>query len=393
MNVVQLMASPFFGGPERQMLGLARNLPPGYRTTFLTFAERGLAQPLLDEVRRHGFEGVRLRHNYPHLVRAAREVAGHLRRLDADVLCCSCYKPDVVGWLAARQAGVPVVAVSHGWTAATWKVRCNEALDRFVLRFMDAVVCVSAAQAAKVRRAGVPASRVRVIRNAVGPEAFAPPDPTYREKLRGLFPVPLRRLVGAASRLSPEKGISQLVEAAALVRQADPGVGFVVFGDGPLRDELAARARARGLERALVFAGFRGDVMSYLPHLDLAVIPSFTEGLPVALLEYYAAGVPVVATAVGGIPEVVEDGRSGYLVPPGDPAALARRIGDALRDEAALREMGRRGRDRVRAEFTFAAQSPRYQELFRRLVRRTNARPRPDLVAPPVPADLVPVHG
>src|SRR4051812_44945388 len=117
MVVVQLMASPFFGGPERQVLGLARNLPPHYRTVFLTFAERGLAQPLLEQVSHHGFEGVTLRHNFPNVRRAAAEIAGHLRRLRADVVCCSGYKPDILGWLAARQAGVPSVSISHGWTA------------------------------------------------------------------------------------------------------------------------------------------------------------------------------------------------------------------------------------------------------------------------------------
>src|SRR5262245_30912269 len=119
MVIVQLMASPFFGGPERQMLGLARHLAAPYRTAFLTFPERGLAQPLLQEVRRHGFDGAALRHNFPDVRRAAAEVAGHLRRLRADVLCCSGYKPDILGWRAARQAGVPVVSISHGWTAAT----------------------------------------------------------------------------------------------------------------------------------------------------------------------------------------------------------------------------------------------------------------------------------
>ncbi|HZY84637.1 MAG TPA: glycosyltransferase, partial [Gemmataceae bacterium] len=164
MNVVHLMASPFVGGPERQALGLARSLPPPFRTTFLSFAERGLCRPLLEEARRHDFEAVELRHNAPHFLRAAREVAGHLRRLRADVLCCSGYKPDVVGWLAARRAGIAAVAVAHGWTAATWKVRLNEALDRRVMRRMDRTVCVSEAQAVKVRAARVDPQRVVVIR-------------------------------------------------------------------------------------------------------------------------------------------------------------------------------------------------------------------------------------
>src|SRR4051794_4226685 len=166
MVVVHLIASPFLGGPERQLLGLIACLPESYRSALLSFAEGGRCRPLLDEARRLGFEAVELEQNAPRYRAAVREVAGHLRRLGAEVLCCHGYKPDILGWQAAHRAGIPVVAVFRGWTAATLKVRLNEALDRLYLRRMDRVVCVSEGQAARVRRAGVPAGRVVVIRNA-----------------------------------------------------------------------------------------------------------------------------------------------------------------------------------------------------------------------------------
>jgi glycosyltransferase involved in cell wall biosynthesis len=277
--------------------------------------------------------------------------------LRADVICCSGYKPDLIGWLAARQAGVPCVSISHGWTAVTRKVRFYELLDRLVLRWMDAVVCVSEGQAVKVRRAGAPAERVVTIRNAVGMEAFAAPDPAVRATLEGFFPRPPRRIVGAAGRLSPEKGFDRLIEAAAVVMQAEPDTGFVIFGGGPLRDALVERIAVCGLQERFVLAGFRTDLERFLPVLDLAVLSSLTEGLPVILLEALAAGVPAVSTAVGGTPEVIEDGVHGYLVPAGDTDALARRILDALRDDAGRRAMGERGRVRVRELFTLATQS------------------------------------
>jgi glycosyltransferase involved in cell wall biosynthesis len=383
MLIVQLAASPFVGGPERQMLGLARSLPPNYRTAFVAFADNGSSVALLDEARRQGCATVLLRHDTPHYRAAAAEVARHLRRLRADVVCCNGYKPDIIGWLAARQVGVPVVAVSHGWTAATLKVRVNEALDRLVLRWMDRVVCVSEGQAVKVRRAGVPADRVVVIRNAIRADALAEPDPAYRERLHALFPRRFQRLVGAAGRLSPEKGVGQLVEAAAIVAQEDPQIGFVVFGEGPLRGELTAQIAALGLQERFVLAGFCTELESYLPHFDAVALPSFTEGLPVVVLEAFAAGVPVVATAVGGTPEVVDDRVNGYLVPPGDPPALARHLLDLLRVEAERRAMGERGRQRVLAEFTFEAQSVQYQRLFEGLARNSRrGRRRKLLVAP-----------
>jgi glycosyltransferase involved in cell wall biosynthesis len=374
IHVVHLLASPFFGGPERQMLGLARHLPAEYRSTFLTFAERGLSQPFLDEVGRAGFAGQALQHNFPHVGQAVREIAAELRRLRADVLCCSGYKPDILGWRAARKADIPVVAVAHGWTAASWKVRCYEAVDRRILRWFDAVVCVSAAQAERVRRARVAEEKIHVIRNAVN--AAAPPEAAYRARLQGLFPHPPRLIVGAAGRLSPEKGCGVLIEAAARVLAEQPDVGFVVFGDGPLRAELERQIAQRGLQGRFILAGFHADVQRFLPHLDLGVMSSFTEGLPVILLELFAAGVPVVATAVGGIPEVIEEGSSGALVPAGAPIALAQRLLDLLRDEPARRAMGQRARARAERDFSCAGQSEQYQRLFTRLagiVQRTGA--------------------
>ncbi len=371
--IVQLAASPFFGGAERQMLGLALHLPERYRTVFLGFADKGSGQAL-HEFRRHGFEALALKHNAPRYGAAVREVAGHLRRLRADVLCCNGYKPDILGWRAARLAGLPVVSIAHGWTGATIKVRLNEVLDRLVLRWMDRVVCVSEGQAVKVRQGGVPPERVTVIRNAIDPAPFSNPEPSYREELQKFFAAPKRRIVAAAGRLSPEKGFGQLVEAAALVRQADATVGFILFGDGPLRGEIAARINQLGLQDHFVLAGFRDDLAKFLPHADVAVLPSFTEGLPVVVLEALAAGVPVVATAVGGTPEVVEDGVNGYLVAPGKPADLAQRILGLLGDDDRRRAMGQRGRQRVLTDFTFAAQSLQYQSLFEDLLRHQSPR-------------------
>jgi glycosyltransferase involved in cell wall biosynthesis len=370
MNVVQLLASPFLGGPERQTLGLACSLPPSYRTTFLSFWESGRCRPLLDEARRCGFEAVALEGNYPRLWRAAGEVAGHLKRLRASVLCCSGYKPDLVGWLAARRAGVPVVAVAHGWTGATWRVRLWEALDAFAMRLMDATVCVSEAMAVKVRRAGVPPRKAVVIRNAVSDDAFTERDPSARAWLEGLFPARPALLVGAAGRLSPEKGFEKLIEAAAIVTQALPGVAFVLFGEGPLRQELTKQIAERHLQGRFVLGGFRSDLGRLWPALDLAALSSYTEGLPVAVLEAMAASVPVVATAVGGTPEVIEEGVSGQLVAAGDAAALAGRMLGLLRDDAGRRAMGRRAQMRVRAHFSFAVQAEQYQRLFQRLIGR-----------------------
>jgi glycosyltransferase involved in cell wall biosynthesis len=364
MKIVHLTASTFHGGPERQMLGLAEALADDARTTFLSFAEGGRCGPFLSAARRQGHEAAALANDTPYFRSAIREIAEHLRRVEADVLCCHGYKANLLGRPAARRCGIPAVAVSRGWTGESFRVRLYERLDRFHLRFMDHVVAVSEAQAEKARRAGARANRVTVIPNAIDPERFTDPDPVYRHKLQRLLREDKRRIVGAAGRLSPEKGFDVLLSAAARVVEASPSVGFVIFGHGDCRAALQQQLLLSGLAGSVALVGFRGDLDRFIPQLDLFVLPSYTEGMPNVVLESCAAGVAVVATAVGGTPEIIQDGVSGLLVPPGDPDALAERILDALECEDRLREMGFQGRQRVLESFSFPAQKERYLRLF-----------------------------
>jgi len=350
------------------MLGLAKWIAPSFKSTFVSFSEGGCCRDFLREVRGCGFEGIGLRHDTPRFLAALKELRDLLPRVETDILCCHGYKANLLGWLAARRLGIPVVSISHGWTGESLQVRSYELLDRLIMRRVDRVVPVSAAQAKKVQRAGISPDKTVVIRNAIQAEPFGQTDSVYRDRLRDLFVEDHRWIVGAAGRLSPEKGFDVLIDAAAEVTSKNSRVGFVVFGDGALRERLLERIRQRGLERSFVLAGFHSDLDRYLPHLDLFALSSFTEGLPVVVLEAFAAGVPVVATRVGGVPEVVEHGVNGFCVESGRPEELARGILDVLTDEALRCTMGQTGRKRVVEEFTFDRLAKQYQRLFEDLV-------------------------
>ena len=360
------------------MLGLARALPATYKSVFVSFPERGLCRPFMEAAQQSGFATLSLKQNAPRYLAAIREIAAVLQSFRTDILLCHGYKADLLGLIAARYVGVPVVSVSRGWTAATLKVRVNEVVDRLSLHFMDAIVCVSEGQAAKVRHLRVAADRVAAIRNAIRVDRFASVDPTYRDMLRRMFVPPPDRIIGAAGRLSPEKGFADLVVAAEKVIQEDRTVAFVIFGEGPLRGELTRRIAERGLTGKVLLPGFRDDFDHYIPAFDLLTLPSYTEGMPNIVLESLAAGVPVVATAVGGTPEAIQDGVSGYLVPPGDPVALADRILRILRSDDGGYSMGSKGREYVQAHFTFEAQAAMYERLFEVLIasapRRESSR-------------------
>ncbi len=373
MRLVHLTASTFFGGPERQMLGLAKAVPRHVRTTFLSFPEGGRCDAFLDVVRSHGFPALPLPADFPRVRAAVRGLTDLLREVGCDVLLCHGYKAHILGRVAARRLGVPAVAVSRGWTGETRKVKVYEWLDRRHLRLMDHVVCVSDGQAEKVRRwCGVPAARMTVIRNSARLAAFEARDPGARGRLLDFFPsdAKVSQVVLAAGRLSPEKGFGVLVEAAAAVCREHPAAGVVLFGEGVLRPDLERQAAALGLGGRLVMPGFRTDLDALIGAADVVVLPSFTEGLPNVALEASAAGVPVVATAVGGTPEAVADGDSGYLVPPGQPGPIADRVGDLLRDPVLRAKFGAAGRDRMRAGFTFGAQAAAYLKLIAAVTRR-----------------------
>ncbi len=379
-TVVHLTASRFFGGPERQMLELARELSGRYRTVFVSFSEGGNSSAFLGEVGRHKFTSIRLKQDTPHFIRMIAELTEVLRSVNAQVVCCHGYKADIIGYCAGRALRLPVVAVSRGWTHESTRVRLYEMADKWVLAWMDHVVCVSESQADKVRKAGVEPGMVTVIKNAIRTERFEKRSSPYRRILEKLFP-DCRYFVGAIGRISPEKGFDVLARAVAHVLKKTKEIGFVHYGDGPLRRSLSDCIVKTGTADHFRLMGFSHAIEDILPALDLVVVPSFTEGLPNVVLEAFAAGVPVIGTRVGGIPEVLEDGVSGRLVPPGDAVALSNQIIDLAATASRRAEMGEAGRQRVRSEYSFSSQADQYEDLFRKLL----PRPRHSDCASPFP--------
>jgi glycosyltransferase involved in cell wall biosynthesis len=239
MTWLHLTASTFFGGPERQMLGLARHLPTEVRSHFASFSENNRCDAFLNEVRNAGIDATRLEHDSPQLRAAIREVVALIHKLNATILFTHTYKPNLLGRIAARRAGIPHVVVSRGWTGENWKVRAYEKLDRLNLRFADRVVAVSNGQADKIRKAGVPEHRIAVIRNAARLGAFEKRTNSRAELMNHFGEAPPSRIILAAGRLSPEKGFDVLIDAASHVVNKHPHTGLVIFGDGVEREALA----------------------------------------------------------------------------------------------------------------------------------------------------------
>src|SRR5262249_45368506 len=226
----------------------------------------------------------------------------------------------------------PWVAFHHGYTHTDLKMRAYNKLDRWSLPRANRVITVSEAFAAQLQRMGVKPERLRVVHNSVRAEEFRGASIQAGRISPGIMPG--ERVILAVGRLSREKGHAVLIRAFSGLLRHDHRLRakLVLVGDGPERRRLQRAAVSFGVEDCVVFTGQVGDVRPYYKAADVLVLPSYTEGSPNVLLEAMAAGLPVVATAVGGVPEIVTDGESALLTPPGDSQRMAAAMSALLND-------------------------------------------------------------
>jgi len=363
-RVLHLRNSDRFGGPERLLLDQVRLASAGMEHVLASFGAADAPHPFLDRAREEGAVTCVVPQSSSYDPRAATRTRALIREMGPDVVVGHDYKANIV--LALASGTRPRVAVVHGYTGEDSKVRFFEAIDRQVVRTADAVVCVADALRTRLVDAGVAPERVHLVPNGVNAERVQAAARAGREDRRRAWAVSMEEiLVLVLGRLSPEKGQDVALEAFAALRRE--GVRLVLAGDGAARPVLEDRARRLGLE--VDFAGWVSDPWACLGAADVFLLPSRTEGLPLALLEAMAAARPVVATGVGAVPEVLEDGACGLLVPPGDASALAAALVEVLDRPAEARARAARASQRVRAVYSSAAQARRLEEIYVSLVR------------------------
>jgi glycosyltransferase involved in cell wall biosynthesis len=295
--------------------------------------------------------------------RAFQRVRSHLAGVRPDVVHTHLVDVDLLGSVAARTLGIPAVATLH---VSVWGGRPREwVLDRLAAVALqtcaDRIIAVSqATRAAYLAWTRQPAERVVVIGNGIAGRAVPSAGPAVRAEL-GLDADDL--VVTMISSLRQEKAHEVACAAVALLRPGRPTLKLLIVGDGPRRAEVAAAARPLG--DSVVLAGYRADAMAVLAASDVVLHPSYHEAFPTTLIEAAAASVPVVATATGGIGEIVLDGGTGLLVPaPPQPAAIARALDTLLADPARRRAFGEAARARFDASFTAASWARELRSLY-----------------------------
>jgi len=372
LNVLDLRDTHEIGGPGKTILETFREIDIDrfrlHLGVFLTRHE-GADTPFIRAARQYGMPVHVIRGFNQYDPRLIWRVAGLVKALDIDIVHAHEVKSDVIAYLSSRLHRVPIVTTLHGWIGNSVRQRVFIALDRRIVRRFDRVIAVSNGIRDEALATGLAAGSVRLVHNAIVLERYR------RTGARGFLAsligrTPSGPVVASIGRLSAEKGHADLIAALGLVVARGHKVCAVLAGDGPEQPKLREMIRALGLDDSVHLPGYVSHPERLLEETDLMVLPSHTEGLPNAALEALAMEVPVLATRVGGTPEVITDGETGRLVDARSPQALAEGIAAFLTDPVPWKRMAKAGRSMVERQFDFQARTRRMETIYAELAGR-----------------------
>ena len=283
-----------------------------------------------------------------------------LRKIRPQILAFNTPKAIFIGTLASRIVPVGARII---FRRVSFPLRANCFTRLKYTWGIDCIVAISKSIHSQLQIGGLPNSKIRIIYEGMDLSLY-PKSPPLRLRRRE---EPM--VIGTVAHLSREKGLNFLIEAASQNPGAKERLRFVIVGDGDCLPELRALVQAKGLEAIFQFAGFHTNISQYMKTFDVFALPSLSEGLSSAILEAMAASLPIIATEVGGIPELVQDGDNGLLVLSADSAALARAIQHLANDPEAARRMGLRGRERMEERFTLERKILETEQLCNDLLR------------------------
>jgi glycosyltransferase involved in cell wall biosynthesis len=371
LHLLAIIEATSITGPAKNLLEFTRLAKSeGVETTFATFVRGEASNLFVQTARGRSITVNTVQERSPY----DRGTIGTLARLVSHI------RPDVIQTHAvkshflARMAGLPQrapwIAFHHGYTWPAWRTRLYNELDRWSLRTAVKVLTVSGPFQRELKAKGVRSERIEVIHNAIRPDWGSEASrPDHAAAFRAALNItPAQKVMLIVGRLSREKDHITLLEALNLLR---PGLFplLIIVGEGPERIRIEKKIRALGLEQSVLLTGQQKSAEQYYGIADVAILSSLTEGSPNALLEAMAARVPVVATAVGGIPEIVTHGQSALLVKPGDARSMAQSIAQLLENEDLAQSMVKQGHQLITERYSPEQRTHRLIEVYHEAVR------------------------
>ena len=370
-HILHLISSAGLLGAERVLLELAgHSKQAGLKVTIGVFENsRNPNLEVANEAKERGFQvqifpcSGRLDKNTIQMIK------DYIDNASVQILHSHNYKSNFYARRALSNSNVRWVVTNHGRRFGP-KLLLYNLLDAFIVRRADKIIAVSEEIAKKMKLAGIVKGKILLIENGVNLERFT--KNTSPEAIKESLGIKKEALVvGTIGALTREKGHQYLLRAALKVIRIYPKAIFLLVGDGIERPNLEKTVSHLGIKDSVIFAGMRKDVPEILSILNAFVLPSLNEGLPIALLEAQAAKVPVVATRVGAIPDVVKDGITGILIPPEDPEAIAKSIVRVLSDRKGAHNMAQKGFERVRDNFSSEKMASKYIMIYKELIEGT----------------------
>ena len=360
VKVLQLISSGGYYGAENMLLNLcASQQKAGCQNSLMIFYNVHAPNVELYERARRGGLSVRMVHCQGRADwRAVRQIEECIQEDGIELLHTHGYKADLYGYVAARRSGKPIVATCHNWVGGTAALGIYNHLDRMALKRFQGLAAVSDSVAQRLLASGVPARKIRTIANGIDVQTFERAHPSQ------IFNFDGSKVVGMVARLDLQKGFEYLLRASSELRSAFPGLKVVIVGEGPDRNEIEGMIHRLGLQSNVILAGQHSDMPGIYAALDVFVLPSLNEGLPMTILEAMAASRPVIATRVGAIPKVIQDGETGLLVDPGDIQGLRDALARLLTDSDFCCRLGAAGHDWVSRNYTSEAMAMKYRQMY-----------------------------
>lgn len=362
VNVLYFVGSLQYGGMEKQVVDLVNTLDRDKFSVTLCCMSRHVG-PLLAFVNADKtkvvFLGFRLRYWPWSLVK----LICILKREQIDILHTHGYDPGFWGRIAALMARVPVI-ITHEHGKTLWKRKYQIWFERFANRFTDIRIAVSEdIRRLRIENEHTPPQKIVTIPNGVDVRKFE--KSFSRKRIRNELKInPKDFVIGTVGRLTSAKAYNVLIDAFEIVHKEIQNSILLFVGDGELKSDLEKYVAKKDIKDHVRFLGTRSDIPELLSVFDIFVLSSDREGLPVALLEAMAAGLPVIATAVGGIPEVINDGWNGYLVPPGNADTLVEKIQWLLRDREERRKISKNARVTIKENYTIEKTTHRIEKTY-----------------------------
>ena len=363
LRILHLTETAGPGGAEMLMVRLVERLGAECESRIGLIRDGWLA----GEMRKRGVPVLLFGNRRSYDLNLVTHLVATVKRERIDVIHSHEFLMNTYGAMASVLAGIPQVATVHGRNYYGDRLR-RRAVYRAVSRWACVIAVCEATKDYLVSHVGINPRRIRVVHNGVDVEKLRPAE-SSRMAERSFQRVPTICTVG---RLSPVKGHSDLLLAVRGLIRKWHDLQLLVVGKGRLESALKQQVADLGLSRNVLFAGHMESVRDLWSKVDAFVLPSLSGGMPLSLLEAMAGGVPCVATRVGGVPEVVEDGKTGLLVPPGDSLALAKGIATLLEDRMFAKQMGEAAREVVARRFSLTSMVRTYQEIYAELIRKRN---------------------